>query len=434
MRLRSTLVAIGLMVALGASVFFLVQRQLSSSSFVFGAHPEVLEQLETALSTTRELANRDPENQAIYRARFDALDRTLGRLKVLERSREELRRRYQLLLLLIFAGSVVVATSLYAYRQSRHGPRLEKLREALEELAVGRGELVVGVRGRDSIGRIASMIEETSRVMARNRRRLAALRNLSAWQEAARRHAHEMRTPLTGARLGLGRILDLAQTHPEPDDEIQRAASGALEELERLGVFTRQFTSFARLPQPRLRPVNPRDLLRDFATTYAGAWENLQLVVDPEESGDEETGGSTPGRQAPSALVDRDMLRQVLVNLCENSAQAVGDEGGTVRLSARACQGPLLGEGRLESILLEVADDGPGIAEEVRGRLFEPYTTTRTVGEGMGLGLAISKKILLDHGGDLELSSSSASGTVFHLILPGGIPPEPGGDPEKEAP
>jgi C4-dicarboxylate-specific signal transduction histidine kinase len=69
-------------------------------------------------------------------------------------------------------------------------------------------------------------------------------------------------------------------------------------------------------------------------------------------------------------------------------------------------------------VALEVADDGPGIPAAVLPRLFEPYATTRRVGEGMGLGLAISRKILLDHGGDLELARTSAAGSVFRLLLP----------------
>jgi C4-dicarboxylate-specific signal transduction histidine kinase len=64
-----------------------------------------------------------------------------------------------------------------------------------------------------------------------------------------------------------------------------------------------------------------------------------------------------------------------------------------------------------------VADDGPGVAPDLRGRLFEPYTTSRRIGEGMGLGLAIARKILLDHGGDLELLAASAAGTTFRLHL-----------------
>jgi len=63
--------------------------------------------------------------------------------------------------------------------------------------------------------------------------------------------------------------------------------------------------------------------------------------------------------------------------------------------------------------VLDVADNGPGIPPEIRPRVFEPYVTTRRVGEGMGLGLAISKKILLDHGGDLEVLASSGAGTTL---------------------
>jgi len=103
----------------------------------------------------------------------------------------------------------------------------------------------------------------------------------------------------------------------------------------------------------------------------------------------------------------------VLVNLCDNSALAIRSLGGgrgTVTLRA--------GEAGRGGVFLEVADDGPGIAPEIRSRLFEPYATTRQVGEGMGLGLAISKKILLDHGGDLELQASSGAGASFRLTFP----------------
>ena len=70
------------------------------------------------------------------------------------------------------------------------------------------------------------------------------------------------------------------------------------------------------------------------------------------------------------------------------------------------------------SICLDGADDGPGIPAEIRSRVFEPYVTTRKIGEGMGLGLAICKKILLDHDGDLEVLASSGAGTTFRLTFP----------------
>jgi C4-dicarboxylate-specific signal transduction histidine kinase len=170
-----------------------------------------------------------------------------------------------------------------------------------------------------------------------------------------------------------------------------------------LGRFTQQFTSFARLPQPRLESHALGRMLEDFVSTFAAAWQGLSLQLVP------------PGKELHAA-VDRDMLRQALVNLCDNSAQALrvaGAANGRVTLR--------LGEaGR--AVLVDVEDDGPGIPSAIQARVFEPYVTTRKIGEGMGLGLAIAKKILLDHGGDLELVRSSPSGTVFRLSLPKAVP------------
>jgi signal transduction histidine kinase len=108
------------------------------------------------------------------------------------------------------------------------------------------------------------------------------------------------------------------------------------------------------------------------------------------------------------SLFDPDMLRQVLINLCENSAAAVADPGGTVTFTVRP-------EGRYHHV--QVTDSGPGVAPALRAHLFEPYVTSAGVGEGMGLGLSISKKILLEHGGDLELIASEV-GACFDLTLP----------------
>jgi nitrogen fixation/metabolism regulation signal transduction histidine kinase len=252
------------------------------------------------------------------------------------------------------------------------------------------------------------MVERASRVMARDRRRLASLENLSAWQEAARRHAHEMRTPLTAARLELARMRELLEDGGEGEgdrrEELLQVRESLDHDLERLGRFTEGFTSFGRLPRPKLRRRDLADLTGEFVDLFASAWPNLGLEL----------------RRAPAPAggflvdVDSEMLRQVLVNLCDNSSLAIGGRpGGPGRMVLHVAEVEGMG------VALSVADDGPGIAEEVRPRLFEPYTTSRPVGEGMGLGLAISRKILLDHGGDLELLESSAAGTTFRLLFPG---------------
>lgn len=393
---RATLMAVGLMVAAAVALFWLFQRQIGGPSPAFHLPGEILPALEESLEDQKRLADLDPEQEPRYRARFDDLGTTVGRLRILEHNRERLERRYELLLLGLLAASVALATAYLAVRHSRYRPRLAQVQAALSRLAGGQGPVDIGDRGRDPVGRIARMIEAASVDIARDRRRLRSLRNLSRWQEAAKRQAHEMRTPLSGARLTLDRLRAAAASAELGRREELEAGIANLEtELERLGGFTEQFASFARLRPPELRWEDLGELIGEFVTTYEGAWPNLDLELE------------SPRRIRVS--VDRDMIRQVVANLCDNSAKALAEKRGSVRFVVES-RGP-------EARLL-VSDDGPGIPPTVRDRLFEPYTTTRKVGEGMGLGLAISLKILLDHGGDLELLESSPRGTTFTLSLP----------------
>ena len=379
------------MVLAAAALLWMFERQLSSAWFRLGMQPEVITALEGSLEDRKALARFDPQNKTEYRRRFEEDQALLNRLRILEHNREEIVRRYEIVLLSVMGGVLLVAGGAHLINQGRRQRRIERLRDALVRLSAGREDVEVGVGGRDVLGRIAAMIEEISRVMARDRKRLAALQNLSMWQETARRHAHEMKTPLTAARLELTRLREMV-----PDGEGKQTVESLAEELERLSRFTREFTSFARLPSPRLEIHDLGAVVAEFATTFARAWPTLELKLDP------------PGDPLPAAI-DRELIRQALVNLCDNSAQA-----GARNVSLR------LGESS-QGVFLDVADDGPGIQPAIRCRVFDPYVTTRQVGEGMGLGLAISKKILLDHGGDLEVAESSEAGTVFRMVVPKGV-------------
>jgi signal transduction histidine kinase len=171
-------------------------------------------------------------------------------------------------------------------------------------------------------------------------------------------------------------------------------------DIQRLAEFARAFAAFGRLPAPRPTEQDLVPLVREFAARFARAWPRLRLEVE------------APAGPVPAA-VDVELLRQVLVNLCENSNAALAEAGrdnGTVGLTVAVAAG---------QATLSVADDGPGIPPQARERLFQPYATFRR--GGTGLGLAISRKILLDHGGELELVPAT-SGSIFRLSLPQRIP------------
>ena len=464
-RTAAALVTLAALLAAALLLFEVGARQLTGAWFTFGVHPEVLRQLELSLADQKRLAGLDPAGAARYHRRFAAIESLLGRLRILEYNRDEVVGRYQAALLIVFGALAAAAAGVYLAGKVRQQARLDRLRGALARLSAGEVDVEVGERRRDLIGRVGAMVEETSRAMARDRRRLASLENLAAWQEAARRQAHEMRTPLTAARLDLGRLHGLLLVEKGGGDggdggrrrECLQLADSVLEELDRLGRFTQAFTSFARLPRPRLCRDDLGAFVAEFAATFGSAWPNLVLVAAAAPAA---APGGAPGPPPPAApgpgppqpaaaplaahrgpprlSFDRDLLRQVLVNLCDNSSQALAAASGgeaaanggaavrgtvtfTLTPDGRPGRGGATGwQDRTSSsvVALEVADDGPGIPEAVLPRLFEPYATTRRVGEGMGLGLAISRKILLDHGGDLELARTSAAGSVFRLLLP----------------
>jgi signal transduction histidine kinase len=318
--------------------FAIVVRNLSLGSLAIAANKDVRAVLQQSLADQKELARAHPEQAAHYRARFDALQQLSSHLEVVSLTRATLTRRLELALTLLVAAMLVIGGAVH----------------------------------------------------------LAEVRARARDKEAARRHAHEIRTPLTAAQLELGRLTAFVTSRlPNDADEIRQAEVSILEELEQLRKFTTSFVSLAAIGQPRLRVHDLAALVHDFAANFEPMWPSLRLDV-ANADGD------------CRAEVDRDMVRQVLVNLCTNSALALDGGSGSLRLIPRCRNGV---------VTIDVSDDGPGLREDVRARLFEPYTTTRAIGEGMGLGLSISKKIMLDHGGDLEWVDTDR-GATFRLTFP----------------
>lgn len=313
-------------------------------------HPEVTAALERSMEDQRRLRALDPLRAGEYRRRFEDSRTLLNRIEVIRMNRAAVVRRYELMLVFGFGLIALTLVTAVALRQRR----------------------------------------------ARARERSQYLQRVAALQETARRHAHEIKGPLTAARLEMERFAELARTGSDAA-ELARIEVSVHDELERLTRYTREMSSFAGLGEPILRRESLGEIVDEFRRTFADAWPGVALR---EGAGD------------AVACADRDMVRQVLVNLCTNAAKA-GATAITIAVSR--------GGGRPA---IEVTDDGSGIAESVRARVFDPYVTTRRAGEGMGLGLSISRKIMLEHHGDLELVTTSGAGTTFRLTF---------GDGRKEA-
>jgi nitrogen fixation/metabolism regulation signal transduction histidine kinase len=266
---------------------------------------------------------------------------------------------------------------------------------------VGRGDLSArsDVGGSDELGRLAAAFNHMLDELALAQERVAYLQRIGAWQEMARRIAHEIKNPLTPIRLA---VEQLREKDPGLSPEFTRLLRTSVEivedEIEGLRRLVTSFSQFAKVPEVRREPVALPRLFAEFERAYGHLTDREQDALRVAPAPDVEISA------------DRQLLKQVLVNLVENavlSAREVGRDPVVVEVSAEA--------GR-DAVEIRVDDNGPGVDFERREAVFEPYETTRET--GTGLGLAIAKKVVLDHDGEVAVEDSPLGGARFVIRLP----------------
>ena len=289
----------------------------------------------------------------------------------------------------------------------------------LSILATEAGKVAAGdarpiqARGSGEVSELASAFDRMIQDLAVTRRRLAAASRVAAWREVARRVAHEVKNPLAPIRAAVETLRRLrARDDPRFDDYFDEATRTVLDEVHRIANIVTEFTRFARLPQPRPQDMDVEEVARHVVQIHLPSAGESSLAFVAQ-------------RCAPMLRADRDQVIQVLTNLVQNALESVkGIPGGAVSVSTDT-------DGHY--VAFSVADNGPGIAPEIAGRLFEPYATNKPT--GTGLGLAIAQRIALEHNGELSYIGPSANGrgAVFRLLLPVEGPPPMSEVPTSEA-
>lgn len=232
---------------------------------------------------------------------------------------------------------------------------------------------------------------------------LQAAQRKAAWADVARRIAHEIKNPLTPIQLAAERLKRrfAREITSDPDTFIQ-CADTIVRHVGDIGRMVDEFSAFARMPNPVIKPEDIGRIVREALVLPRNAHPEYVWQADLPERG-------------PVAPCDRRLLGQALTNLLRNAADAVamrargeGEGAGTIALSVTTDE---------NRVTIRVSDDGVGLPEEDRDRLTEPYVTHKP--KGTGLGLAIVKKIMEDHGGKVTLEDRSAGpGAVAMLTLP----------------
>ena len=235
----------------------------------------------------------------------------------------------------------------------------------------------------DSFNRMASDLEE-------NRRKRVEAEKIAAWREIARRLAHEIKNPLTPIQLTVQQMHDKYAGH---DEEYRKLLTDCTEivteEVESLRGLVQEFAEFARMPQLALTPQDLNGVIVDTIKLYSE--RKVELHLDD---------------SLPELKLDLEGIRRVLINLVENALDAAG-AGSTIVIQTRK-------DG--EKVCLSITDEGPGVARADRESIFEPYISHKQ--DGTGLGLAMVRSIVEEHGGTITVSDSPAGGARFDIDLP----------------
>lgn len=228
----------------------------------------------------------------------------------------------------------------------------------------------------------------------------------AAWQEVARRIAHEIKNPLTPIQLSaqrLSRFLERRAGAPNAahDAELTSVVEECSRLIERevatLASLVNEFSQFVRFPSAKLSPCNAGAIVQEALAVFSGRLDGIAVRTSLAEP-------------LPPVRADHALLRSVFVNLIDNAAEAL--EGSPVReitVTARA-------QGDADSVEILVADTGHGISPEDKDKLFLPHFSTK--GRGTGLGLAIAARIISEHGGIIYAEDNFPVGSRFVVVLP----------------
>jgi two-component system nitrogen regulation sensor histidine kinase NtrY len=224
---------------------------------------------------------------------------------------------------------------------------------------------------------------------------LIKAQRMAAWREVARRIAHEIKNPLTPIQLSAQRLRKRYLEKLQEDGSIfDECTHTIVKQVEELKGMVNEFSNFARMPASNPAPNHLNKIIQETLVLFQQAHKNVRFGFHPHD--------------LPVLNIDRDQMKRVMINLIKNSIVAIDGEG---EIEIQTNYDP-----KLQIVRLEVSDNGCGIPDEDKGKLFEPYYSTKK--SGTGLGLTIVNAIIADHNGYIRVRDNKPTGTTFLIELP----------------
>jgi len=273
---------------------------------------------------------------------------------------------------------------------------LMMLEKKLKEIRLGRRNEKIDYRYDDEIGQLVAQYNRTVDELEESARLLARSERESAWKSMARQVAHEINNPLTPMKLTIQQLIRTKKIDKEKFDEyFNRASQMLVEQIDNLSQIARTFSDFARMPEAKFERVEVVELLKSEVEFFKHNYEKVEISFE--------------GSKEPIyTFADPKQLIQVFNNLIKNAIQSIPENRqGRIEVEISTSH---------RQVVIHISDNGMGIPEDIRDKLFIPNFTTKST--GMGLGLAISKNIIEITGGNISFTTRIDEGTTFSVFLP----------------
>ncbi len=336
-------------------------------------------------------------NQKIFTAKNNITEslRVYNSLSLIKRSVVEGQIIWGFSTLFIILLALIAIYAAKSLSRGISGP-IQELVVGMQRVAGGDLSKPVKVKAKDEIKFVIDSFNKMTSDLKTSQQKLIQAERLAAWQDVARRVSHEIRNALTPIQLSIRRL----QNKFYPDDKPQKDNSliTIQEEVESLRRISEEFSEFARMPQIKLGKEDLNEIIRSLTTFIKAAPGSISIRLNLDEN------------LSPVHL-DRSQFRRALHNLIKNSMEACeGKESATeIFIETKKI------ENADQSVKIKIRDFGTGMEPETLKKIFEPYFTTKK--RGMGLGLSIVKRIIEDHNGKINFTSTPGKGTCVEIFL-----------------
>jgi|GEM_PF-859780 len=269
---------------------------------------------------------------------------------------------------------------------------LRLIKQQLSNVTLGRQNEKIVWQSNDEIGKLVSEYNQMLVKLENSANLLAQSERESAWREMAKQVAHEIKNPLTPMKLNLQYLQHLMKNNPDDfREKFERTSAGIIEQIDSLANIANEFSNFAKLPGTQLENINLSEIIASLVPLFENQ-ANVRII------------NNLPHGEL-WVKGDRDQCLRVFNNVLKNAVQALEDtEDPEIRIES---------ETKEHTVVVSVKDNGCGIDESLRGKIFTPNFTTKTTGSG--LGLAMVKNIMIGFEGSISFVSGKGTGTTFYL-------------------